>query len=57
MTKHYCDRCKKEADWIDLIRIYASRTSENICKCVNSTYEICEECYRELTLSKEDKKE
>lgn len=59
MTKYYCDKCNKECDWRDMIRISADReaiTRSTIKRSsieIHERYELCEECYRKIFVTKE----
>jgi len=52
MTKHYCDKCNKECDWRDMVRISADRDVKRGIK-IHKLYELCEECYQKMFVVKE----
>ena len=46
MTKHFCDRCHKETDWRDMVRVYFNDANTG-----NSAYpdlELCKTCAKEV---------
>lgn len=52
MTKHYCDKCGKECNWLDMVRIAADK--DKPCGIgIHKLYELCEECYQKIFVAKE----
>jgi len=56
MTKHYCDKCEKECDWRDMIRMAADREIKNGI-AIHRLHELCEECYRKMFIEKDGDRE